>query len=288
MEETRSKPYFSSIIISGGAMKMLSTIGCIKYLEENNLIKDIRNMVGTSAGSVICLFLILGYKSEEIKQFIIKNFSDPEIVSFDMNKALGILTEYGISDGSNLCEFLRRVIYKKLKVNDITFLELAKIVGKNLVVCVSNLTDEKEEFMSVDTYPNLSIIKAIRASCSIPYMFTPVDINDKLYLDGALYNNFAIDYFKTNILRDILGLNIIKINSSDNNNLISYTLNIVYSLVNKVNKKTYDCHEKNIVSLDIEDNEWFSLESFQINISPEIIQIYIDTGYNLIKDKLSL
>lgn len=288
MEETHQKPHFSSIIISGGAMKMLSTIGCIQYLEENNLIKDIRNMVGTSAGSVICLFLILGYRHDEIKNFIIKNFSDPEIVSFDLNKALGILTEYGISDGSNLCEFLRRVIHKKLKVDDITFLELAKIVGKNLVVCVSNLTDEKEEFMSVDTYPNLSIIKAIRASCGIPYMFTPIEINDKLYIDGALYNNFAIDYFKNNMLRDILGLNIIKINSSDNNNLISYTLNIVYSLVNKVNKKTYDCHEKNIVSLDIEDNEWFSLESFQISISPELIQTYIDTGYKLIKDKLRL
>ena len=65
------KPSFTSIVISGGAMKVVSTIGCFKYLEEQNMIQSIKNFVGTSAGSIICFFILLQYRSSDIINFMI-------------------------------------------------------------------------------------------------------------------------------------------------------------------------------------------------------------------------
>lgn len=281
------KPSFTSIVISGGAMKVISTIGCYRYLEEQNMVTNIRNYVGTSAGSIICFFMILEYRSSEIISFMNENLNDKNINTFDMEKVFNLLSDYGISDGSNIIEFLQRIIYKKLKVRDITFLELTKLIGKNFVVCVSNLTKECEEFISVDTHPNMSVIKAIRASCSIPYLFNPVKMNDQVYIDGALYNNFPVNYFKDNRLKDILGINIVQKNYQKTTDIISYSLFLVYSVINKVNRKTYDDNDKNIVTIDIEDTDWFSFQNLQVQVTKEMIDNYVNIGYHLMRDKFT-
>lgn len=281
------KPSFTSIVISGGAMKVISTIGCYRYLEEQNMVTNIRNYVGTSAGSIICFFMILEYRSSEIISFMNENLNDKNINTFDMEKVFNLLSDYGISDGSNIIEFLERIIYKKLKVRDITFLELTKLIGKNFVVCVSNLTKESEEFISVDTHPNMSVIKAIRASCSIPYLFNPVKMNDQVYIDGALYNNFPVNYFKDNRLKDILGINIVQKNYQKTTDIISYSLFLVYSVINKVNRKTYDDNDKNIVTIDIEDTDWFSFQNLQVQVTKEMIDNYVNIGYHLMRDKFT-
>ena len=279
---------FSSIVIAGGAVKVVSTIGCLKYLEEMGMIGKIKNFVGTSAGTIMCLFMILGYKSFEIVEFLKEVMKDNMISTFDMSKVFNIISDYGISDGSNLVEMLERILYKKMKQRDITFIDLAKTVGKHLVICVSNLTDEKEEFFSVDTYPEMSVITAIKASCSIPFIFTPVNIKDKLYIDGAMYNNFAIDYFKDHRLKDILGLNIRHKNYQNTSDVISYSLFLISSLINRVNKKNYDDVDRNIVTIDIEDNDCFSLNTLTLNITDDIFDSYMKLGYDLIKAKIDL
>lgn len=277
---------FRSIVIAGGAVKVVSTIGCLKYLEEMDLIGGIKNFVGTSAGTIMCLFMVLGYKSIEIVEFLKEVMKDNMISTFDMSKVFNIISEYGISDGSNLVEMLQRILYKKMKQRDISFIDLAKKVGKHLVICVSNLTDEKEEFFSVDTYPEMSVITAIKASCAIPFIFTPVNINDKLYIDGAMYNNFAIDYFKDHRLKDILGLNIRQKNYQNTSDIISYSLFLISSLINRVNKKNYDDVDRNIVTIDIEDNDCFSLNTLTLNITDDIFDSYMKLGYDLIKVKI--
>ena len=175
-----------------------------------------------------------------------------------------------------------------MKVRDITFLDLTKAIGKNLVICVSNLTEEREEFFSVDTHPNQSVITALRASWSIPYLFHPVKIDDIIYLDGALYNNFPMDYFKENKLKDIIGLNVVQTKYQNTNDIISFSLFMVFSVINKMQKTKYDDSDRNIVTIDIEDTDWFSIESLQLSFPPDMISSYVDIGYNLIKARLDV
>lgn len=280
--------HFTSIVIAGGALKVIAVIGCIKYLQEKDLIKNIKNLIGTSAGSIMCLFLALDYTYVEIIDFLVHNLSDPEINTFDPTECFDILTNYGINSGKNIELLLQRIVYKKLKTNDISFIELAKMTGKNLVVCVSNLSKEKSEFFNVDTMPNLSIVTAIRISCCIPIIYSPLTVNDDIYMDGGLYNNFPIDYLKNNKLQDILGINIVYKNYKCVDNLFSYINFIVNSLVEKVNSKILNDIEKNIIIMDFIEDDWFSLTELKLKFPKENWVSYINMGYKNIKDKLEI
>lgn len=281
MNQNRS---FTSIVLSGGAMKVLCSVGCVMYMEKNHMIDGLKNFVGTSAGSILCFLMVLGYKAKDTISFLKENLQDPRISTLDMEQVFDIITEYGISDGSNIVELVSRALHGKTRLNDITFMELAKLTGKNLVVCTSNLTQEKEEFFCIDTTPDMSVLLAIKASCAIPFVFRPVIIKDCYYLDGALYNNFPMSYFKdTHTLRDIIGINIIENDYQQVDNIISYTLFMVMSVINKGYKtytNSYNNHEKNIVTLDIHRPDWLSISSMQIKFPSETeLETILDTGY---------
>jgi predicted acylesterase/phospholipase RssA len=280
---------FSSIVISGGAMKVLCSLGCIKYLEEKDMLSSIKNFVGTSAGAMICFFLVLGYKSTDINTFLANHLSDPVIASLDPSQVLNILNDYGISDGSNFIELMKRILFSRTRLHDITFIELAKMTGKNLVVCVSNLTDEKEEFFCIDSKPNMSVIQALRISCSIPIIFNPVTLDDKIYLDGALYNNFPMNYFKNNNkLHDILGINIAVHSYKRTDNILLYILYMVFSLVTKVQESHFDDAEQNVVTIKIDTINWIHYDELKISYPEEKVDMMIKKGYEAIQQRLEI
>lgn len=269
------------MVIAGGAMKAMACIGVSKYLEERSLMKQIKNFVGTSAGSIMCLTMVLGYTWEEMKKILLEILADETATGFDIEKLFDIMTTYGMNDGSGIERAMSKLIYKKYHVNDINFIDLAKASGKNLVVCVSNLTKEAPEYFSVDTAPNQSVSKAILASCSIPILFQPVQINDCLYVDGGLYNNFPIDYFSDHKLRDILGINIVFKNYQKHDTFGQYLRFLFNSVVERFNSKLTNSKDKNILTLEFEDEEgWFSLDDIKIRLSEEKLEEYIKMGYN--------
>lgn len=279
---------FSSIVIAGGALKVISALGCIKYMEEKGLIDPLKNCVGTSAGSFVCFLIVLGFSFVEMLEFLYTNLQDPNISKLDATEVLNMLDTYGMSSGKNLELLVQRALYKKLKVIDITFLELAKTTGKNLVVCVSNLSKERAEYFSVDTTPTTSVVMSIRVSCCIPILFAPFLLNDCYYMDGCLYNNFPMDYFvRQGALKDILGINILYKKYQSTQTFFSYAFFIVNSLLDKANHKSYDDEGNNIVTLELqEEDDWFSLTEMSIKFPKEKWATYVQMGYQKIKDKL--
>lgn len=282
---------FSSIVIAGGATKVISAIGIMQFLEEHNMVKSIKNLVGTSAGAIMCTFLALGYSSQEVKDFFVKNLCvDESVYKMNLEDVFSFFSSFGLTAGNNIITFFRRMIVNKLGPDreNITFMELAKLCGKNLVICVSNLTMERREFWSVDTKPDISIIDALRASCAIPLVFTPVIIGDNYYLDGGLYDNFPIDYFNGQKLKDVLGINIKSTGYQRTNNFIEYIKFIIFSVMDKLaDKMIEDNTVDNIISLDFEDDDWLSLLDLSIKIPEERVDDYVRAGYEKIKAKLT-
>ena len=58
------------IVFSGGGIKGLSYIGCLKYLEEINIYPQLDCLVGTSAGGMVALLYNLGYKYQELSDIL--------------------------------------------------------------------------------------------------------------------------------------------------------------------------------------------------------------------------
>jgi len=277
---------FSKLVVAGGAIKSLSAIGSIAYLEEVNLVQNLKHFVGTSAGSIICLFLVLGYSAQEIVKFLNENIAKDEIANVNIEDIFGIIDNYGLNLGRNLEIFLSNIIYEKIKVKDVSFLDLAKHTGKDFVVCVANLSKEKEEFWSVDTVPNMSVLKAIRTSCSLPLLFTPIKHNGDLYLDGGLYNNFPIDYFTKSIsnIKDIIGINIVSTSKNTINTFIDYITKIFQTVINRLTKEYTNELNDNILTLQFEDEGWISFKGMRIDISKETLENYILIGYQKMKE----
>lgn len=288
---------FSSMVIAGGVIKSLSAIGCVRYLEETNRLSLIRNFLGCSAGSIMSLFLTLGFSSKEIEAFLQHNLARPDVSSINIDEMFCLVERLGLNRGKNIEAFVASMLSTKMGgLLDATFLDVAKHTGKNLIVCVTNLTKGKAEYWSVDTVPNMSVIKAIRASCCIPLVFTPVFHNSDIYVDGGLFDNFPIRYFSDSKLGDVIGLNImnkktvqdIKENSEGTTSFVEYVSLVFSTIVDKVTAtNTTDAPPlSHIVTVTLEDYPWVSVENMQIQLPDDLLQEYIKEGYEKTKQTL--
>ena len=152
-------------------------------------------------------------------------------LNFDIKK------ELAFSKGKVFLEWIREKIEKKFygekysKNNPpVTFSD----IKQNLIIYSVDLTNLKfKEFSSLKT-PGFEIAKAIRASVSMPGLFTPLEIEDNLVVDGDLLKSTPL-WRISNTIKN-LDDRIIEFRLEDNeatkeiNNSIEY-LNQVYNAI---------------------------------------------------------
>ena len=168
---TRTQPqkpqHKLGIVLSGGGAKGYAHIGVLKALEEYHIHPTA--ISATSMGALIgCLYAA--------------GFSAHEILSLISNKSW---------TGFIKLSWSRKAIFSLNKVreelSDILQAHTFESLNKTLFINVSNLTLAREE-----TYSKGPLIDVVMASCAIPVVFEPVELNQYQYVDGALYNNFHI------------------------------------------------------------------------------------------------
>lgn len=199
-----------NLALSGGGAHVMAFVGSLRVMEERGLLKEVTEVVGASAGSLLALMLVLGFDVEEIRAFIRKSFTNENGLRISLKDTWKITQTFGIDDGESVFELVHAILEHKKVDRDITFIDLAKLTGKNLVIAVGNVNKERVEFMSVDSVPTMAISKAIRACTSVPVLYQPVIHNDEYYVDSLFFNNFPIDFFKEwNVKHHTIGLNIV-------------------------------------------------------------------------------
>jgi NTE family protein len=184
---------YDTLCLAGCGPSGFTYISVLKKLYEKNIfIPDkIKKFVGTSIGSILCFFLIIDYKLNELLEFI-KNFNFSYLEQeVDCEK---FLNNYGLNDGKKFIILLKTFILKKYNKNDITFKELFENTGKELFIIATNYTNCKEELFNHINTPDLNITDAIRMSISLPIFFTPVNYKEELLIDGGFTNNLGLNY----------------------------------------------------------------------------------------------
>ena len=176
------KPYRLGLALSGGGAKGLAYVGVFKFLEERGIRPDI--IVGTSAGAMAAALWADGHTSDEIREmFVGREFSEFARVQVPTT---------GLFDSRGVGEFLKRNLRAK------TFEELQI---PTIVMATDLDRGRGHQFTSGP------LVEAIRASCSIPIIFSPVVIDGVLYVDGGLFHNFPVS-----IIRDrceiVIGVNV--------------------------------------------------------------------------------
>ena len=277
---------YSNLALSGGAFKSIGLLGAVKYLEEIDILKDFKNYIGTSGGGLILFFLLIGYTSNEVTNILKDEIK--YLTNFNYENITDLYTEMGIDNGDKNENILRKYLYSKTQMNSITFIEFAKKFGFNLIITGANITKEKIDYFSVDTFPDMDIIQALLITSRIPIIYKPIEFNDDLYLDGGIYSNFPIEYFE-NHHNDTLGICVNQNYLKKYSNIINLFNNIIFSLMNKLsydniikNKDKYNICEINFTTNSSNDIS-FSFDKMLLDVNPDIFEEYADFGYDKFK-----
>lgn len=148
------------LALSGGTAKAIAHVGVIQALAEAKI--PIDYIAATSGGSIVGTFYASGMPLSSILH-IANNLSWSKLISIRLSR-LGFVSSKRIED------FVKDII------GDITFDDL-KIPCH--VIATDLETGRKHVFNSGP------VARAVRASCSIPQIFLPVEIDGHYYVDGG-------------------------------------------------------------------------------------------------------
>lgn len=177
-----------SIAFSGGGIKGLSYIGVVKFLHEKDMVKDIKNLSGTSVGSLVCLMINLGYTNEEMEKMAL-NLTTKNLEDIDINL---LFEKYGLNRGEKIEIFLKYIIGFKKFDEDITFKKLYEATGKALYITACKLNDYSETVFNYINTPDMEVYKACKYSMKIPMLWAVDDIESQ-YIDGCFSANLPIE-----------------------------------------------------------------------------------------------
>ena len=227
------------LVLSGGGAKGAAHIGVIKYLEEAGI--PIDYVAGTSMGSIIGGLYALGYSSDEIQNIIsevdwnrlLSNQVDRQKISYELkHESRTQLLTIPFSMGTSQQELQSKSFKNSLPTGIVS--------GDNVINLFNSLSvgySDDVDFNDLPT-PFLCIAtnmingeadvldkgifsKSLRASMAIPILFDPVKIDDVLYADGGLVNNFPAEQCRAMGADFVIGVSMSPGLESDPKNLSS-------------------------------------------------------------------
>ncbi len=186
------------ICFAGGGIKGAAHIGALKAFEEKSI--DFNYIAGTSSGSIVAALYAAGYNSDEIydifKKYINKiNYMETKNI---FKLILGLIIKRRIIiTGLNSGNVIEKLVNKECKKKYINNIEQ---INKKLLIPSVDLCDGKIYIFSSiknrSTYSDkiiyindINIGKAVHASCSYPGIFSPVEYNSTLLIDGGIREN---------------------------------------------------------------------------------------------------
>ena len=227
------------LVLSGGGAKGAAHIGVLKYIEEAGI--PIDYIAGTSMGSIVGGMYALGYTSDEILS-IISEVDWDRLIS-DQVERKKISYERKYESRSQLLTIPFSVGTDKQELQSRSFknsLPTGIVSGDNLINLFNSLSvgySDPLDFNDLPT-PFLCIAtnvingeadvlnkgvfsKSLRASMAIPVLFDPVKIDDILYADGGLVNNFPAEQCRAMGADYVIGVSMSPGLESDPENLTS-------------------------------------------------------------------
>ncbi len=187
------------VALSGGGAKGIAHVGVLKVLEEAGIYPDV--ITGTSMGSIVGGLYAIGYSSKELEDMAntlewSAYFSDTYERSYRTIEEKETVERYifsfpfenrkiklpnGFVDGQKLSILLSKLTMKVHGIDSFDDFQIPfRCIGTDL------------ETGKAVVFDRGSLANAIRASISIPSVFEPKEINDRLIVDGGLSRNLPV------------------------------------------------------------------------------------------------
>lgn len=188
------------LCLSGGGARGIAHLGILKVIDEVGL--PIDYITGVSMGSIVGAMYAMGYSADSIiflfkeqdPNFLLKDLSSERNVMIDekyrynnylfeigyRNKAFEFPT--GLISGQQFTTQMNTFFWDAYNIRNFDSLPIPFLaISADLISCTA---------VKMDTG---NLTEVIRSSMSIPTIFTPVDYDSMLLVDGGLIRNIAVD-----------------------------------------------------------------------------------------------
>lgn len=180
------------LVLSGGADRGAFQIGVLKALKEYNILPMISGIAGTSIGAVNSLFAIQGtiVEAEEVwlsmtplKIFNMNTLFTKMDQQVDRNLVPFFITKWILTrmqKGLFSLDTLQKIIIDHINLSRIS---QSRIVSYTTAV---ELNSMQKKFFKLNKAAPEQILYRTLASAAIPFLFDPVQVDGKYYVDGGL------------------------------------------------------------------------------------------------------
>lgn len=216
------------LVLSGGADKGAFQIGVLKALKEYNILPMISGIAGTSIGAVNSLFVLQGKIDDAEKIWLemtpLKIFNsntlftkmdqqvDRKLIPFFVTKWIVTRMQKGLFS----LDTLKKIILDHINLSKIS---QSRIVSYTAAV---ELDSMQKKFFRLNREAPEQILYRTLASAAIPFLFDPVQIDGKFYVDGGLPPPYGENIPITPLYEQ--GFNLLIVISLDENDKISSEL----------------------------------------------------------------
>ncbi|WP_296344088.1 patatin-like phospholipase family protein [Winogradskyella sp.] len=203
------------LVLSGGGAKGFAHIGTLKVIDSLGIKVDY--VAGTSMGAVIGSLYASGYSGRQLdslfktidfdvllndkfsrnsKSLSERNNSERYAISLPFRK-FKLSLPSGLSRGQNVYNLLYKLM---LPVKDVSNFENLPIP---FFCMATNIETGESVIMDKG-----NLAEAVSASSALPTLFQPVEINNKIYIDGGVTNNYPIEELKAKGMNIIIGVDV--------------------------------------------------------------------------------
>ncbi len=182
---TAWKPH--GVSFSSGGVRLIGHLGCLAALLDTDVLSDVRDWYGCSAGSVCAFLAGLGVSARWIRDALAV-FDSRVLPDIRGEFIVDFFTNWGVSSTDAFIAYLSRLAETwEPGSSTWTFGEFARArEGVGLYITAANVSQQSLDVFSAEETPGVRIMDAIRASCAIPLFFMPVNINGNVYCDGGV------------------------------------------------------------------------------------------------------
>ena len=169
----------TGLVLEGGANRTYYTIGILDAFLDHGIETDV--LIGVSAGIANGISYISRQRGRGL-ELGKKYISDKRYMGFKYYFKKNNRSYYNID-----------FVFKKLPQSELKFdYKTFSSFKGDVYAVVTNLETGKPEYIKVDDYEKSW--QVILASCSLPIMFKPVEIDGKKYMDGGCSDPLPVEF----------------------------------------------------------------------------------------------
>lgn len=237
-------------------MAIWSILGHVHRLHNEHKLDNLEEISGSSAGSLVAFVYSLG--KQDTDKMIEKCF-EINMGAFLNIRIKNFLKDYGLIAHDKIRNEISNYCFESTGLRDLTFKEHYELTKIKIHIPALSLDKQINDYFSVDSSPNESIIDAICMSISIPFIFSPY----KNHLDGSIIESIPYIPFMDKDPEDVYAVRItyetVQKRFTSLQSYIGYILGIFY-ILRRESAVTYTT-----ACIDVSNSELFNFKMNKID-----------------------